>query len=197
MVDYVNITKHFKTSGAYVLYRGYFVFQVGPTSDGKKLGVVRLGGHKEKEESAIDTAKREAMEEASVNITPISSSSTFYVKEWNDKPIKIETNEKIAPILIKGSEETISIMYLSNSKTKPLPSSETKGLLLLSPNDVLLICNNKLTLNDYLKQNGSSIIQSVIDRDLILEPFPQLLFLSKLLIEEKELMYDYIRRQNN
>jgi hypothetical protein len=119
------------------------------------------------------------------------------VKEWNNKPIKIETNEKIAPILIKGSEGTTSIMYLSYSKTKPLPSSETKGLLLLSPKDVHLICNNKLTLNDYLKQNGSSIMQSVIDRDLILEPFPQLLFLSKLLIEEKELMYDYIRRQNN
>lgn len=195
MVEYVNITKHFGTSGAYVLYRGYFVFQVGPTSDGTKLGVVRLGGHKEKDESAIVTAKREAMEEASVNITPISSSSTYYVKEWNDKPIKIETNETIAPILIKGSEENTSIMYLSYSKTKPQPSAETKGLLLLSPNDVHLICNNKLTLNDYLKQNGSSIIHSVIDRDLILEPFPQLLFLSMLLKEEKELMYDYIKRQ--
>lgn len=191
----VNITKHFRTSGAYVLYRGYFVFQVGPTSDGTKLGVVRLGGHKEKDESAIVTAKREAMEEASVNITPISSSSTFYVKEWNDKPIKLEIKEEIAPILIKGSEETASIMYLSYSKTKPLPSAETKGLLFLSPNDVHLVCSNKLTLNDFLKQNGSSIIQSVIDRDLILEPFPQLLFLSKLLLEEKELMYEYIRRQ--
>lgn len=39
-----------RTSWAYVLYNGFFVFQVGPTKNGDKLGVVRLGGHRENEE---------------------------------------------------------------------------------------------------------------------------------------------------
>lgn len=39
-----------RTSWAYVLYNGFFVFQVGPTKNGDKLGVVRLGRHRENEE---------------------------------------------------------------------------------------------------------------------------------------------------
>ncbi len=39
------------------MYKNLFVFQVGPTSKGDTLGVVRLGGHKEADETAVETAK--------------------------------------------------------------------------------------------------------------------------------------------
>lgn len=38
----ININQTVKTSGAYVLFRGLFIFQVGPTKEADKLGVVRL-----------------------------------------------------------------------------------------------------------------------------------------------------------
>ncbi|MER2261888.1 MAG: NUDIX hydrolase, partial [Psychrobacillus sp.] len=92
------------------------------------------------------------------------------------------------PILIIGNEqESLSIMYLSYSENEPNPSSETNGLLLLTPEDVHFICNNKITLNDFIKQNGKAILKGNINRDLFLTPFPQLIFLSKLLKEHQDL----------
>lgn len=52
------LPKEIRTSGAYVLYKGSFVFQFGPTKKGDKLGVVRLGGHRENKEMALETAIR-------------------------------------------------------------------------------------------------------------------------------------------
>lgn len=74
-----------RTSGAYVLFKGLFVFQVGPTKGGDKLGVVRLGGHREGKETALDTAKREVFEEAQIKITAFNPDKTFYISEWNEE----------------------------------------------------------------------------------------------------------------
>ncbi|MER2263317.1 MAG: NUDIX hydrolase, partial [Psychrobacillus sp.] len=97
MID-ININQDVKTSGAYVLYRGLFIFQVGPTKEADKLGVVRLGGHKEFEETALETARREVFEEASMKITPISSPITYHMSAWGNKPSIIGLGEEIAPI---------------------------------------------------------------------------------------------------
>ena len=184
----ININQDVKTSGAYVLYRGLFIFQVGPTEEADKLGVVRLGGHKEFEETALETARREVFEEASMKITPINSPITYHMSDWRNKPSIIRLDEEIAPILVKGNEqESLSIMYLSYSANEPNPSSETNGLLLLTPEDVHFICNNKITLNDFIKQKGKAILKGNINSDLFLTPFPQLLFLSKLLKEHPDL----------
>lgn len=183
------IPNNARTSGAYVLYNGLFIFQVGPTKEGDKLRVVRLGGHREGNETALETAKREVFEEAQVEITPINPNITFYLSEWNEKPTKVNINEPIVPILVKGNEESsYTIMYLSNTLTLPTPSSESKGLLLLSPENVLLICQNKISLSDYHNLDGVSILKTELDMNLILQPFPQLLFLSRLLNEETKLM---------
>ncbi|MFZ0576580.1 MAG: NUDIX hydrolase [Psychrobacillus psychrotolerans] len=183
------IPNNARTSGAYVLYNGLFIFQVGPTKEGDKLGVVRLGGHREGNETALETAKREVFEEAQVEITPINPYITFYLSEWNEKPTKVNINEPIVPILVKGNEESsYTIMYLSNTLTLPTPSTESKGLLLLSPENVRLICQNKISLSDYKNLDGVSILKTELDMNLVLQPFPQLLFLSRLLNEETRLM---------
>ena len=186
-VNDINLNKNVKTSGAYVLYRGLFIFQVGPTEVADNLGVVRLGGHKEFEETALETARREVFEESSMKITPINSPITYHMNEWGNKPSIIQLGEEIAPILVKGNEQALSIMYLSYSENEPNPSSETNGLLLLTPEDVLFICNNKITLNDFIKRNGKAILKGNINKDLFLIPFPQLLFLSKMLEEHPDL----------
>lgn len=148
----IDINRDVRTSGAYVLYNNLFIFQVGPTRKGDTLGVVRLGGHKENNETAVETAKREVKEEAAIDITILSSPSTYYKENWNAQSKKIKVENEVAPILIIDSPyETLSIMYIAHSENEPNPSSETNGLLLLSVSDIRLICSKEITLNDYIK----------------------------------------------
>ena len=97
----INIHRNVKTSGAYVLYQGRFIFQVGPTKKGDRLGVVRLGGHKEFEETALETARREVLEEANMKITAVNAPITYHLNEWDSNASIIKLKEEIAPILVK------------------------------------------------------------------------------------------------
>ncbi|HFU7086034.1 TPA: NUDIX domain-containing protein [Bacillus cereus] len=189
----IHIDKNVRTSGAYVMYKNSFVFQVGPTSKGDTLGVVRLGGHKEADEIAVETAKREVEEEASIDITILNSPTTYYKEYWNAQSKKLKVENEVNPILIIDSpDESLSIMYVAYSKMQPKPSSETNGLLLLSLNDIELICTKKITLNDYINQGGNAILKGKMNKNLVLQPFPQLLFLAELLKEDPILLYHFL-----
>ncbi len=189
----IHIDKNVRTSGAYVMYKNLFVFQVGPTSKRDTLGVVRLGGHIEADETAVETAKREVEEEASIDITILNSPTTYYKESWNAQSKKVKVENEVNPILIIDSpDESLSIMYVAYSKMLPKPSSETNGLLLLSLNDIELICTGKITLNDYINQGGVSIWKEKMDNELILQPFPQLMFLSELLKEDPVLLQQFV-----
>ncbi|MEK4710754.1 MULTISPECIES: hypothetical protein [Bacillus] len=103
-------------------------------------------------------------------------------------------NEEVNPILIKGNKkESFTVMYIAFTDNEPKPSSESKGLLLLSPKDVELICSRQITLNEFIKQNGLAKIKENFNKDLVLEPFPQLLFLSRLLKQELDNMKNFIK----
>ncbi|RSD28789.1 NUDIX domain-containing protein [Mesobacillus subterraneus] len=185
-------TKHVRTSGAYILFNGYFPFQVGPTRKGDKLGIVRLGGHREKDETAPETAIREVLEEAAMDIRIVSSPTTYFKRNWNEPAVKILVNEEIAPILIKGSDPASSTaMYLAYADTEPVPSNETNGLLLLTPEDIRFLCSNKFTLNNFMEQGGRGVLKNDLNGELLLEPFPQLLFLGELLEKESDLMEEF------
>lgn len=185
----IQIDKNVRTAGAYVVYKNLFVFQVGPTSKGDTLGVIRLGGHKEADETAVETAKREVEEEAAIDIAIFSSPSTYYKENWNAQSKKIRVENEINPILIIDSpDETLSIMYMAHSENEPTPSSETNGLLLLSVSDIRQVCSKEITLNDYIKQGGMAILKEKMNKDLILRPFPQLMFLAELLKEDSVLL---------
>ncbi|WP_079508636.1 DNA mismatch repair protein MutT [Mesobacillus jeotgali] len=191
-------TNHVRTSGAYILYNGLFPFQVGPTRKGDKLGVVRLGGHREGNETALETAIREVFEESSMKIRTINSPITFFKKGWDDETKKVKTEETIAPILIKGTDPAGSTaMYLGYSDSEPRPSSETNGLLLLTSDDIQRICKGGFTLRNYLAQGGSAVLKTDINTDLPLQPFPQLLFLHELLEKEKRLMGKFLLGELN
>ncbi|PGV52423.1 DNA mismatch repair protein MutT [Bacillus cereus] len=189
----IDINRDVRTSGAYVLYNNLFIFQVGPTRKGDRLGVVRLGGHKENNETAVETAKREVKEEAAIDINILSSPSTYYKENWNAQSKKIKVENEVAPILIIDSPyETLSIMYIAHSENEPNPSSETNGLLLLSVSDIRLICRKEITLNDYIKQGGMAILKEKVDKELILQPFPQLLFLAELSKKDPVLLQQFL-----
>ncbi|GGA86430.1 NUDIX domain-containing protein [Ornithinibacillus halotolerans] len=183
----MDIRKIVKTAGAYVIYNECFIFQVGPTKDGSKLGVVRLGGHTEDYENSLDTAKREVLEEAAVNFAPINAPTTYYLNNWADEPSHVEVQDPIRPLLIKGNEkESYTVMYIGYSDAEPFPSSETSGLLFLSPEDILHICSRRLTLKEFTKHGGRAVLKEKVDEKLLLEAFPQLQFLSRLIKKESE-----------
>ncbi|PGM90589.1 NUDIX hydrolase [Bacillus cereus] len=189
----IDINRNVRTSGAYVLYNNLFIFQVGPTNKGDTLGVVRLGGHKEYDETAVENAKREVKEEAAIDITILSSPSTYYKENWNALAKKIIVEDEVEPILIINSlDESLSIMYVVYSEIQPKPSSETNGLLLLSLKDIELICTGKITLNDFINQGGVTILKEKMNKELVLQPFPQLLFLAELLKEDPTLLYHFL-----
>ncbi|MBJ8084075.1 NUDIX domain-containing protein [Bacillus wiedmannii] len=189
----IHIDKNVRTAGAYVIYKNLFVFQVGPTNKGDTLGVVRLGGHKEGDETAVETAKREVKEEATIDIAILSSPCTYYKKNWDAQSKKIIVENEINPILIIDSrDETLSTMYMAYAENEPTPSSETNGLLLLSVNDIRLICSKEITLNDYIKQDGIAVLKEKMNKELILQPFPQLMFLAELLKKDPVLLQQFL-----
>jgi len=104
-----------------------------------------LGGHREGDETALETAKREIFEEAQIEIDLFNPNTTFYLSDWNEEPIKVTINEPVVPILIKGNEESSYSYNVSIDKTLtlPTPSSESEGLLLLSPENIRLMCREK------------------------------------------------------
>lgn len=182
-------TKHVRTSGAYILYNGFFPFQVGPTRIGDKLGVVRLGGHREGNETASDTVFREVYEESRMKINIFHSPITFFKKDWDGVARRVTTKEAVAPILIKGTDpEGSTAMYLAYSESEPVPSEETKGLLMLTPNDIKRICEQQITLKEFIKHGGSTLLKKEMNQELTLKPFPQLLFLNELFEKEKTFM---------
>lgn len=56
----------FKTVGSFILYKDTLAFMIGPDNTGEKLGVMRLGGHIEENESYLQTLEREIKEEGSM-----------------------------------------------------------------------------------------------------------------------------------
>lgn len=64
--NYIKWFNGFKTVGSFILYKDTLAFMIGPDNTGEKLGVMRLGGHIEENESYLQTLEREIKEEGSM-----------------------------------------------------------------------------------------------------------------------------------
>ncbi len=184
-----------RTAGAYVITDGYFPFMVGPTPDGTRLAIVRLGGHRENGERPWECTKRELLEEARLHIAPLSPPATYVASHAESNQLVLERRvwgDTPQPILIldRGNLSPLSIMYLACSSGRPSPAAETKGLLLLTPEDVWRICDQPATLREYLEWGGRALFQSLLPLDTPLVPFPQLKWLAQILRLHPELI-DY------
>ncbi|WP_211750231.1 hypothetical protein [Paenibacillus sp. Marseille-Q4541] len=178
-------------AGAFVLTNNKMTFMMGPTPDQSALAIVRLGGHREGAETAWECAEREVFEESQMRITSLTPSMTFYCPntrfdiEIELKPM--DENNYLSfeprPLIVghQNSKHSITPIFLATSDSEPVPSMETKALIFLTRNDVIRLCSETLTLNEFQKLGGEVLVSQQIDADLPLRPFGHLIMLSKIL----------------
>ena len=178
------------TAGAYICINGLYLFALGSILHKGRIPVYRIGGHRQAGESSWECAAREALEEASLHIQPVDPETTYLVIE-NMAGVELQPIEwpyrapgEPDPILIRAVEQQgqtlLSLMYLAQAGELPRPSSEVKGLLLLDKENIYALCQQSLTLGQYIANGGQAILNAAFDQSLILEPFLQLRALSKL-----------------
>lgn len=195
MVDIRNA--RIKTAGAYVGINGLYLFTIGIQPHNGHIPIVRLGGHREEHETGWQCAVREVYEEASIQIKPLQPQVT-YLLDWENlegelKEIEWQriSDQEPAPILVvtylHPDETTLSLMYLAHADGVPKPSSEVEGLLLVDEQEVHRLCQESLTLEQYLRSGGKAILKGEFDTKLVLEPFAQLRLLSRILIVQSEI----------
>lgn len=193
----LNVLEGFKTVGSFILYQDTLVFMIGPDNSGKKLGVVRLGGHIEANESLLQSLRREIMEEGSAKIKLVSSPCSFYKGNWGDINYYEITNNlgmDIKPLIIVGDKTRSTIVFLSYTLEEPKPSSEACGIIFLRENDIQDICTRRLRLRDFLDNGGKLVQQKQIDYDMEMHAGVHLAFLNRLIEDKNDLVHRYITR---
>ncbi len=187
MVDIQLIEK----AGAFVLTNKTIAFMMGPTPDQSTLAIVRLGGHREGTETAWACAQREVFEESQMRITPLRPSMSFYCPNTSfDSEIELEPIAEYnysmfeqRPLIIghQNSKQSITPIFLASSEDEPVPSMETKALLLLTRKDVIRLCSERLTLDEFQSSGGIVLYGQQVDKNLPLKPFGHLIMLSIIL----------------
>jgi hypothetical protein len=184
------------TAGAYVCIDKLYLFVIGTKLHNDNIPIVRIGGHREENETGWQCAMREVFEETNVQLKPYFPPST-YLYDWDyleTDPARIqwqpESNQEPAPFLVmtyhRGEQTTLSLMYFATADRFPVPSSEVKGLLLLTEAEIHRLCNGSMTLKEYLHAGGRAILKEVFDTSRVLEPFAQLRLLSRILRSQPE-----------
>lgn len=189
------------TAGAYVHLRGLFLFAVGIRPHKGNIPIVRLGGHREGQETGWQCAVREVYEEADLRITPVATHRTYLVdtaqaeNELQITPGSQKIVQEPNPFLVvryqRQEGASLSVMYLAHTEGTPRPSSEVKGLLLLEKEEIHRLCRETLTLEEFLKQGGRAILNAKFDTQLVLEPFIQLRLLNRILSLQPEIFLDH------
>jgi len=179
------------TAGAYVCLDGLYLFAIGIRLHNGHIPIVRLGGHREEHETGWQCAAREVYEETQLQIRPLTPLTT-YLSDWDHIETELEeirwqheTEGEPIPILVvtyrREDQISLSLMYLAHAEGLPRPSSEVKGLLLLEKEEIHHLCQEPLTLEQYLSRGGKAILNGEFDPGLVLEPFAQLRLLSRIL----------------
>lgn len=187
----LNILNVFETVGAFVQYEDTLAFMIGPDKSGEKLGITRLGGHIEKNESLLQALEREVKEEGSIKVKLLDCSSTFYKTKWEDISYSQITNDiiwDIKPLIIVGDKSRSTAVFLSYAEDEPKPAAESSGIIFLRKNDIIDICSKKLLLKDFLNNGGKLIKQKEIDHNLEIYAGVHLTFLYKLMQDKNELI---------
>lgn len=189
------------TAGAYVYFRGFYLFAIGINPHHGNIPVVRLGGHREEQETGWQCAVREVYEEAGLHIAALPSHRTYFL-DWNhpDSDLqeiswanKIE-QEPVPSLVVSHRRERhiiLSLMYLAHAEEVPTLSSEVKGLLFLTGEEIHRLCREPQTLEQFLSSGGMVILNAEFDKSMVLEPFLQLQLLSRMLHIHPDLEADF------
>ena len=185
------------TAGAYVCINGFYLFAIGIRPHNGHIPIVRLGGHREGNETGWGCAVREVHEESNLQIKPLLPQTT-YLCDWDHIDAELEEmlwrhkiEQEPTPMLVityrREDRIHLSIMYLAHAEGIATPSSEVQGLLLLEKEEIHHICREPLTLEGYLARGGRAILNAEFDTKLLLEPFAQLRLLSRILNVQPEI----------
>lgn len=171
-----------KTAGVFIQINSIYLFMVGPNKDLSYNGIVRIGGHIEKDEEPEQTAIREAKEEAQVSVELIKADKTYYIADENSELIEIEWDKEYGqrPVLLSGGtiNQPFSIMYIAKTQDTPKPDCETVCLCMIHQDYILDYEINSKKI-EYTKLEISSAEK--INMGLPLKAHIQYIALSKLL----------------
>jgi ADP-ribose pyrophosphatase YjhB (NUDIX family) len=194
MIDIQNASV--STAGAYVRINGLYLFAIGNQMHNGCIPVFRLGGHREEHETGWQCAVREVYEETSLQVKPLLPQTTYLSdgdhieRELKEIPWQHKIKQEPIPLLVvayhREDKPSLSLMYLADAEELPIPSSEIKGLLLLKKENIYDLCEELLTLEQYLGNGGKAILKDEFDTRLVLEPFAQLRLLSRILRMQTE-----------
>jgi len=182
------------TAGAYVVVDQRIPFVIGPTADGVALAIVRVGGHRQEGESAWDCVRRKAFEEAGIRINPVRHARwTYRAIAGTPQPVLVGRDlapggegREPPPLLVmarRDRTQPTSVMYLAISRDEPVPGPEAKGLVLLRRSDVVLLCDQTLTLRQFAEMGGTAKLREPLEPSLPLWPFGQLRLLRDILAD--------------
>lgn len=150
-----------QTAGVFVLVDGRVAFQAGPDQTGQRIGLVRIGGHLAPGETPTDCARREAREEASLTVEFVDSPTTYC--------LTLEGPPRVVP-WADGSPRPLhasatSQVFLAVSEDTPTPASETRGLILLSPEELIAIRAGEHSLASLERSGAKILLRDPMERD--------------------------------
>ena len=158
----------------------------GPNKENTAHGIVRFGGHALQNETAVECALREVQEEASVNANLYDSPCTYFLAEECATPVLAKPADSfgVTPFMILGNPMSASqsVMFVGNTSEVLQPSGETQGIVMLTREEIQIICKEEVTLGDFVKANGKIIERSELCRNHKLVPYLQLKFLNWVLL---------------
>lgn len=174
------------TAGIYLRIDGSYLFMLGPGPGGDHLGIVRIGGHLEAGEDAEDAARREALEEARLQVELVDAPRTWFMDSVDGSTAETGWPESPRPILASGPAKGVpsSVTFLARTRNEPVPDSESAALVYLAPDDIKAVCAASMTLRELRARGARVDFRCELDADLPLRPRLQLRFLAGLLSRE-------------
>lgn len=172
------------TVGVYLMVQERYLFVFGPNPSGDKLAIVRVGGHREPGEDPHQCALRETLEETGLTAELEHPPGTWQVSPdstW--APLSWASDDLPPWLVLERDTGEANLMYMARASGQPQPCAEVRGLLLLTSEEVVRLCRQSVTLDQFLADGGIALMRTPYPGGMLLEPARQMRLLATLLTE--------------